>query len=43
MNSEIILGNNLDILKTISDETIDVVFADPPFNLNKNYFLKIVF
>lgn len=37
MNSKILLGNNLDILKSISNESIDVVFADPPFNLNKNY------
>lgn len=27
----------LDLLPTISSESIDLVFADPPFNLGKNY------
>jgi DNA modification methylase len=27
----------LDVLKTIPSETIDLAFADPPFNLTKNY------
>ncbi|ETW96705.1 site-specific DNA-methyltransferase [Chloroflexi bacterium TSY] len=27
----------LDVLKTIKDESIHCVFADPPFNLNKEY------
>lgn len=30
-------GDCLDLLKLIKPETIDCVFADPPFNLNKNY------
>ncbi len=36
MNS-IINGNCIDKLKTIESESVDVVFADPPFNLNKKY------
>jgi site-specific DNA-methyltransferase (adenine-specific) len=34
---QVLLGDCLDILKTIPDNTIDVCFADPPFNLDKKY------
>lgn len=30
-------GDCLDVLATIPDESVDCVFADPPFNLNKEY------
>ena len=31
-------GDNLDILKrNIKDETIDLVYLDPPFKSNQNY------
>ena len=30
-------GDCLELLPTISDNTFDVVFADPPFNLGKDY------
>lgn len=30
-------GDCLDWLATVEDESVDVVFADPPFNLNKDY------
>lgn len=33
-------GDCLEILPQISDECIDTVFADPPFNLNKEYGKK---
>lgn len=33
-------GDCLDVLPHIRTETIDTVFADPPFNLGKNYGLK---
>jgi len=33
----IICGDNLIILKTIKDETVDLVYIDPPFFTNKNY------
>ncbi len=29
----IILGNSFEIMKTIPDKTIDLIFADPPYNL----------
>lgn len=35
--NEIFLGDCLDIMKNIPDNSIDVTFADPPFNLNKKY------
>ena len=33
----IILGNCIDVLKTIPDNSVDLAFADPSFNLNKKY------
>jgi len=35
--NKIIQGDCLELLKKISDESIDVTFADPPFNLGKKY------
>lgn len=30
-------GDCLDLFAQLADESIDVIFGDPPFNLNKNY------
>ncbi len=30
-------GDNLDVLRGLNSESIDLVYADPPFNSNKNY------
>lgn len=30
-------GDCLDLLRTMEDDSVDLVFADPPFNLNKLY------
>lgn len=30
-------GDCLEVMKNIPDESVDLVFADPPFNLNKDY------
>lgn len=35
--SRLLQGNCLDILKSLSDESIDFCFADPPYNLEKRY------
>ena len=38
MENTLYFGDNLDILKRyISDESIDLVYLDPPFNSNQNY------
>ena len=34
-------GDCLDILPHIEDETVDTVFADPPFNLAKEYGARV--
>ena len=34
---QIIQGDSLKLLREIPDDSIDVTFADPPFNLNKRY------
>ena len=31
--NQILQGNSLDILKKIPDKSVDLVFADPPYNL----------
>jgi len=35
--NKIIQGDCLEIMRNIPDETVDIAFADPPFNLNKKY------
>lgn len=38
MNHNVVLqGDCLEHLKTIPSESVDITFADPPFNLNKKY------
>ena len=34
-------GDCIAYLKTVEDETFDLIFADPPFNLSKNYLSDI--
>jgi DNA modification methylase len=35
--NKLILGDNLEILKTLAGETVDVIYLDPPFFSNRNY------
>lgn len=35
--NQIVKGDCLDILREIPDASVDITFADPPFNLNKKY------
>ncbi len=35
--NKIILGDSLEIMKQIPDNSVDMSFADPPFNLKKKY------
>lgn len=32
--NKILLGNNIDLLKKIPSESVDLIFADPPYNMN---------
>ena len=34
---QVVLGDCLQVLKKIADDSVDVCFADPPFNLDKKY------
>ena len=36
-DEKIIRGDALEILKTIPDESIDLIFVDPPYNIGKNF------
>ena len=36
----IVLGDNLDVLATIPDESIDLIYVDPPFNSGKRQTLR---
>ncbi|MDR2140102.1 MAG: hypothetical protein LBP50_11230 [Tannerella sp.] len=37
MVNRLILGDNLEILKTVERETVDLIYLDPPFFSNRNY------
>ena len=36
-NSIVILGNCINELKKIDNNSIDLIFADPPYNIGKNF------
>ncbi len=36
-NHKIILGDAIESLKNIADESVDLIFADPPYNIGKNF------
>ena len=33
--NKIIFGDNLEVLKTLEDESVDLIYIDPPFNTGK--------
>jgi len=35
--NKLILGDNLDIMKKMDSESVDLVYLDPPFFSNRNY------
>ena len=35
--NQLILGDNLEILKTIESDSIDLIYLDPPFFSNRTY------
>jgi len=37
MASKLILGDNLEILKKMENESVDLIYLDPPFFSNRNY------
>jgi DNA modification methylase len=37
MSNRLILGDNLEILKQIEEESVDLIYLDPPFFSNRNY------
>ncbi|MEY3219965.1 MAG: hypothetical protein RIT27_1322 [Pseudomonadota bacterium] len=37
MSNRLILGDNLEILKQIESESVDLIYLDPPFFSNRNY------
>ena len=34
-------GDNLDILRGMNSESVDLIYLDPPFNSNRNYAAPI--
>ena len=34
---KIIRGDALEALKTLPDNSVDLIFADPPYNIGKNF------
>jgi len=41
LKDRLILGDNLEILKTLKDDSVDLIYIDPPFFSNRNY--EVVF
>ena len=37
LNRTIFIRDNLDVLRTLKDQSVDLIYLDPPFNSNKNY------
>ncbi len=37
MSNQLILGDNLEILKSLPSESVDLIYIDPPFFSNRNY------
>jgi len=35
--NQVIQGDCLEVMKNIPDNSVDITFADPPFNLKKRY------
>ena len=35
--NKLILGDNLEIMKTLENESVDLIYLDPPFFSNRNY------
>lgn len=35
--SIVILGDSIEVLKQLKDKVIDLIFADPPYNLGKDF------
>ena len=40
-NRTVFTGDNLDVLRGMDSATVDLIYADPPFNSNKNYSAPI--
>ena len=37
LNRTIFIRDNLEVLRTFTDKSVDLIYLDPPFNSNKNY------
>ena len=35
--NRLILGDNLEILKSMENDSVDLIYLDPPFFSNRNY------
>ena len=40
-NRTVFTGDNLDVLRGMDSETVDLIYADPPFNSNRDYSAPI--
>ena len=41
LNRHIFIRDNLEVLRVFDDESVDLIYLDPPFNSNKNYHAPI--
>jgi len=40
MKNSIVFGENLDLLNSLADESVDLIYIDPPFNTGKQQARK---
>ena len=40
-NRTVFTGDNLDVMRGMNSESVDLIYADPPFNSNRNYAAPI--
>tara|TARA_B110000967_G_C18879245_1_gene560069 strand:+ start:1187 stop:2269 length:1083 start_codon:yes stop_codon:yes gene_type:complete len=38
LNNQFMVGDNIELLKQISDDSIDLIYFDPPYNTGRNFF-----
>ena len=41
LSSTVFIGDNLDVLRGIDSDSVDLIYLDPPFNSNKTYSAPI--
>ena len=38
-NNTLMLGDNINLIPMLANESVDLIYCDPPFNSNRNYIV----